>query len=78
MRATFAANQECLANAMSAEREHRLAFFDAMPWAAAREAGRQLLIPEDFEGGQGIEGVTFVDPFLERNATLLSVALPPA
>lgn len=72
----FAANEDCLANAMFAVREHRLSFWDAMIWATAREAGGQVVFSEDFQDGQTLDGVTFINPFLERNATLLAAVLP--
>ncbi len=71
------ASEDCLADAMWAVREHRLSFWDAMLWAAAKGAGCKLLISEDFRDGQMIKGVTFVDPFEDHNAVLLGAALPP-
>lgn len=71
------ASPDCLSEAMAAHREHRLAFWDAMLWATAREAGCRVLLSEDFQDGQSIGGVRFVNPFLGGNAALLDVALPP-
>ena len=34
-------------------------------WAAARTAGAAVLLTEDFQDGQEVEGVRFVDPFAE-------------
>ena len=48
-----------------------------MLWATARDAGCGLVISEDFQDGRTLGGVTFVNPFLERNDTLLRVALAP-
>ena len=73
----FAADEECLVDAMAAVSEHRLPFWDAMIWATARRAGCRLFLTEDFQDGRVIGGVTFVDPFEERNATLLGAALAP-
>jgi len=78
-RSTFpviAADEDCLADAMWAVRQHRLSFWDAMLWAAAKGAGCRLLISEDFDDGQAIGPVTFVDPFQDHNAVLLGAALP--
>lgn len=61
---------------MTAVGDRRLSFWDAMMWAAAKEAGCRLLISEDFQDGQAIGPVTFIDPFLEHNAVLLNAALP--
>jgi predicted nucleic acid-binding protein len=49
--------------AMHAVRDHRIGFWDAMLWAVAREAGCRYLLSEDFQGGQTLGGVTFVNPF---------------
>ena len=73
----FAADEVCLADAMGAVSEHRLPFWDAMIWAAARRARCRLFITEDFQDGHTLGGVTFVNPFEERNAVLLGAALTP-
>ena len=73
----FAADEECLAEAMAAVSEHALPFWDAMIWAAARRAGCRLFLTEDFQDGRALGGVTFVNPFEERNAVLLGAALAP-
>ena len=73
----FAADEGCLADAMGAVSEHRLPFWDAMIWAAARRAGCRLFITEDFPDGRAVGGVTFVNPFEEHNAVLLAAALAP-
>ena len=71
------ATPDCLASAIQAVRRHGLAFWDAMLWATARDAGCGLLIGEDFQDGRTLGGVTFVNPFLARNDTLLRAALAP-
>ncbi|GAB4281658.1 MAG: PIN domain nuclease [Coriobacteriia bacterium] len=43
--------------------EHQLSFWDAQLWAAARIAGFDVVLSEDFEDGRSIDGVRFVDPF---------------
>jgi predicted nucleic acid-binding protein len=40
-------------------------FWDAMIWAAAREGGATTLYSEDFQHGREVEGVRFVNPFVE-------------
>ena len=74
----FAADEGCLADAMGAVSEHGLPFWDAMIWAAARRAECRLFITEDFQDGRALGGVTFVNPFEERNAVLLGAALTPS
>lgn len=44
---------------------HGLSFWDALIWAAARENGIGTIYTEDFQHGREIEGVRFVNPFLE-------------
>ncbi|MBI5788194.1 MAG: PIN domain-containing protein [Candidatus Schekmanbacteria bacterium] len=40
-------------------------FWDAMIWAAAKKSGIKKLYTEDFQSGQVVEEVVFVDPFKE-------------
>ncbi len=52
----------CL-TAIEAVGKYRLAFWDALIWAAAKTAGCPTIYSEDFQNGQTLEGVTFVNPF---------------
>ena len=52
-------------DAMRATGSYSLSFWDALIWAVAREAGVDILLTEDFEDGQVLEGVRFVNPFLD-------------
>ena len=70
------ASGDDLAEAITAVRRHRLSFWDAMLWAAAREAGCRMLLSEDFQDGRDIGGVRFVNPFITANDDLLALALP--
>lgn len=65
-----------LADAMRVVREHRIQFWDAMLWAAARRAGVRYLLTEDLQDGRILEGVTFLDPFAPSNAALIDRHLP--
>jgi predicted nucleic acid-binding protein len=58
-----AATPTSLRRALRVMQHHRLDFWDAMLWAAAREAGVTLLLSEDLQDGQVIEGVRFSNPF---------------
>ncbi|MBW6468320.1 MAG: PIN domain-containing protein [Anaerosomatales bacterium] len=42
---------------------YRMSYYDAQIWAAARLNGIGTVLSEDFQDGQEIEGVRFVDPF---------------
>jgi predicted nucleic acid-binding protein len=46
-------------------RDHQLAYYDAQIWAAARLNHVSVIFSEDFQDGQTIEGVRFVNPFAE-------------
>ena len=70
-----AADAEALTAAMDAVAGHNLAFWDAMIWAAARQAGCRLLLSEDLQHGRELGGVAFVNPFAEPAAPLLVEAL---
>ena len=44
-------------------RDHQLSFYDAQIWASARLNQVPVIFREDFQGGQSLEGVQFVNPF---------------
>jgi len=44
-------------------RDHRLNYWDAQIWATARLNQVPLVLSEDFQDGQWLEGVRFVNPF---------------
>lgn len=71
------ASVDCLRTAIDAVDQHQLQFWDAMLWAAAREAGCQYVFSEDFQDGRQLGGVAFVNPFDARNAGLVDTILPP-
>ncbi|MCA1596706.1 MAG: PIN domain-containing protein [Chloroflexi bacterium] len=43
---------------------HKMAFWDALIWAAARENGVSVIYTEDTPGAAEIEGVRYINPFL--------------
>ncbi len=47
-------------------RDHRLAYWDAQVWATARLRAARWVLSEDFVDGQTLEGVTFLNPFLQQ------------
>jgi predicted nucleic acid-binding protein len=63
-----AATPATLNDAVTALSEHGIAFWDAMLWACAREAGCTLLLSEDFQHGRVLEGVRFHNLFLDAPA----------
>lgn len=71
------ANVTTLEQAMDGVNRHGLAFWDAMLWATARDAGCRVILSEDFQDGQTLEGVTFLNPFAVRNRDLVERTLYP-
>ena len=66
-----------LSEALDAVKKHRLAFWDAMLWAAAQRAGVRHLLTEDLQDGFELAGVSFVNPFEAANDRLIDEILPP-
>lgn len=69
------ADESGLVDAMDAVGEHRLSFWDAMLWAAARQAGCSAILSEDMQHGRRLGGVEFVNPFAADAATRLGPLL---
>ena len=44
-------------------RDHGLSYYDSHIWAAARLNQVSVIFSEDFQDGQALEGVRFVNPF---------------
>lgn len=44
-------------------KDHKLSYYDAQIWAAAKVNQIPVIFSEDFQDGQTIEGVRFVNPF---------------
>lgn len=59
----FAAASTDLTDAIQAQEEHGLAFWDAMLWATARRTGCTLLLTEDFQNERVLGGVQIRNPF---------------
>jgi hypothetical protein len=66
-----------LSAALDGVKKHRLAFWDAMLWAAAQRAGVRHLVTEDLQDGFELAGVRFVNPFDAANNRLIDEILPP-
>ena len=62
--------------ALDAVENHRLAFWDAMLWAAAQRARVRYLVTEDLQDGFELVGVRFVNPFDAANNRLIDEILP--
>ena len=66
-----AAKPSTLNSAINAVAAHQLAFWDAMLWATAKDAGVTLLLSEDFQDGQIVEGVRIANPLLSKDVPAL-------
>ena len=49
-------------SALEAVKIHRLAFWDAMIWAAGRRVGVRHFVTEDLQDGFELDGVGFINP----------------
>ncbi len=63
--------EDDLYDALGAVGEHHLSFYDALLWATARRVGVTHLLSEDFQDGRTLGGVTFVNPFVAANASIV-------
>ena len=70
------ADEAVLDDAMAAIQRETLAFWDAMLWATAQQAGCRIILTEDFQDGCRLGAVTFLNPFLSRNRKRLESVLP--
>ena len=71
-----AASNACLSHALDVVERDGLPFWDAMLWAAAREAGCRYIFTEDFQDGRRLDTVTFINPYSPKNAALVDTVLP--
>lgn len=54
---------EIVALALRGVKRFRLAFWDALIWAAAKEHSVPVVYSEDFNNGATLDGVSFINPF---------------
>jgi predicted nucleic acid-binding protein len=59
-------NYSIVLEAVRGFKSYNLSFFDAQIWAAAKLNQIPLVFSEDFQDGQNLEGVLFVNPFSEK------------
>jgi predicted nucleic acid-binding protein len=57
------AASENVLEAIEAQKQHGLQFWDAMLWSVAKRNGCKLILSEDYQDGRVLEGVTFRNPF---------------
>jgi predicted nucleic acid-binding protein len=68
---------EDLSAALYAVKNHRLAFWDAMLWAAAQRAGVRHLVTETCKMALNWRGLNSSNPFDPANNRLIDEVLPP-
>jgi predicted nucleic acid-binding protein len=61
--AVFNLTPQIVLEAARGVRDYRLSYYDAQIWAAARLNQVACVFSEDFQDGQVLEGVRFVNPF---------------
>lgn len=61
-----------LAEAHLLSTSFNLQFFDAVIIAVSRRAGAAILLSEDMQDGQVIEGLTIINPFAPANASVIA------
>jgi predicted nucleic acid-binding protein len=49
-------------------RDYQLSYYDAQIWASARLNQVSVIFSEDFQDGQTLEGIRFVNPFADKFA----------
>jgi len=59
----FDLTSQIILEAVRGVRDHQLSYYDAQIWAVARLNQIPIVFSEDFQDGQTLEGVRFVDPF---------------
>ena len=62
---TFLLTSSVVLEAARGVRDHSLSFYDAQIWACALINDVPVVFSEDFQDGQVLEGVRFVNPFAE-------------
>ncbi len=62
---TFLLTPSVVLEAARGVRDHSLSFYDAQVWASALINDVPVIFSEDFQDGQVLEGVRFVNPFAE-------------
>ncbi len=61
----FDLTPQIVLEAVRGVRDHQLSYYDAQVWASARLNQVGVIFSEDFQDGQTLEGVRFVNPFTD-------------
>jgi predicted nucleic acid-binding protein len=60
------ATPHVLEKALFIKQKHQLQFWDSVLWATAKEGHCKVIVTEDFQHKQSLEGLTFINPFLDK------------
>jgi predicted nucleic acid-binding protein len=63
---TFPLTQSIILEAARGVRDYSVSFYDAQIWASAFINEVPVVFSEDFQDGQVLEGIRFVNPFAEK------------
>jgi predicted nucleic acid-binding protein len=64
----FSLTPQIVLEAARGVRDHQLSYYDAQIWACARLNQVPVIFSEDFQNGQILEGIRFVNPFADEFA----------
>ena len=62
----FSLTPQIVLEATRGVRDHKLSYYDAQIWASARLNQVPVIFTEDFQDGQALEGIRFINPFAEK------------
>ncbi len=62
----FSLTSQIVLEAARGVRDHQLSYYDAQIWASARLNQVPVIFSEDFQDGQILEGVRFINPFADE------------
>jgi predicted nucleic acid-binding protein len=64
----FSLTPQIVLEAARGVRDYQLSYYDAQVWASARLNQVPVIFSEDFQDGQILEGIRFVNPFVDEFA----------
>lgn len=62
----FSLTPQIVLEAARGVRDYQLSYYDAQIWACARLNQIPIIFTEDFQDGQTLEGIRFVNPFADK------------
>jgi predicted nucleic acid-binding protein len=62
----FSLTPQIVLEAARGVRDYQLSYYDAQIWACARLNQIPIIFTEDFQDGQTLEGIRFVNPFADQ------------